>query len=541
MKELESLRIRNRQKTAEFLLVFDQAVALAEAQGERFDNSQKKALLEEALENGEEVLGHLANSIQMAENMDWEHIKDRVRNFDGTTKGLKRLKTIRIKTTDSVSQVAHLERAKCFSPCEHCKGKHPSANCWKKYPEKRPKGNKRRFEEKHKPTNSVKKFRFDVQKESVSMICDSSDSVSLVQNSDQVFLDTCAMNYVWIFKEQPEHLSMRLVTGKLGTASKDGQLTIMGVIKIGKHFAYWCPEARRNLLSLGVLRKLKCDLLVKHNDEPMILTRDQQLLKGSREAEMPAFELQTIIKMAVQDGRLNPLCDVFGYSSESESEEVDMVKQRNHIFSIEDEGIDYIYAVQNTHFNNTGIGLSGLQRWAGNHDEPYLTPDQYRRSLLDHAKEPIGYKFGMHRELYPMEPTEDDNIPTRHNWCMKNFNRGAPLKGYKWNNQNAWYPTGRDADEYSIPRIVEEISALSDTEQLKLVHYRLGHIGVNELANIFSRKKATGFYLPRSVLGSKSLKGMHKCNDCMRTKMTRHNFPKNTARSYEREGTPGHF
>ena len=203
-------------------------IALAEAQGETFDEIKKKTMIEEGLLNGEVCLGQPSNSIQTFRRMPWEDVQEVLRDYDATSAGVERLRSVKIKTTETVSQVAQLGRAKFFSLCEHCKGRHESINCWKKYPEKRPKTNRKRFNNKQEASRPTKKFKFGIKQDSVSMISENMDCISLVEHDDTVFLDTCAMNYVWIFREQPADLNMRLVTGKLGTASKDGQLEIKG-------------------------------------------------------------------------------------------------------------------------------------------------------------------------------------------------------------------------------------------------------------------------------------------------------------------------
>ena len=74
---LEKMKIFPRQAVTKFMTLFDEAISRAEAQGNLYDDERKKALIEEALDNGEPELAAFSTSLQLTAGVTWNDVRDR--------------------------------------------------------------------------------------------------------------------------------------------------------------------------------------------------------------------------------------------------------------------------------------------------------------------------------------------------------------------------------------------------------------------------------------------------------------------------------
>lgn len=95
------MKIFPRQGVTRFLTLFEEAISRAEVQGNVYDDERKKAMIEEALENGEPELGAFSASLQLAADLSWNQVRERCNNFDYTSKGIARLTKVKIKASES--------------------------------------------------------------------------------------------------------------------------------------------------------------------------------------------------------------------------------------------------------------------------------------------------------------------------------------------------------------------------------------------------------------------------------------------------------
>ena len=64
----------------------------------------------------------------------------------------------------------------------------------------------------------------------------------------------------------------------------------------------------------------------------------------------------------------------------------------------------------------------------------------------------------------------------------------------------------------------------TDAETMVLWHNRLGHINAKKIADSYARCHFEGIHIPRSMLGSKAIFQLPKCNTCQLSKMRRTSF-----------------
>ena len=303
-QNLEHLMIRVNQTLTNFLTYFEEAISKAETQGNQYDDARKKALIEEALDNGEPELAAFSSSLQLSIIPDWFQVRDMCVQFDHTTKGMARLRKPKIK--GSISAIE--------SGCPHCGKKyHAEKDCWLKHPEKRPKGKpngktfrptsgyKRKAETPVKSKDPDRKFKFprpeiSMLSEELGLIC------SIEGEANRVYVDSCAQNRIWLFNKKHRGVNFKDARGAFGTVAKGGSIWFEGVGKVNKFVVHYVPKARRNLMSVGCLLLIKCGIGLHPDTNPTLTTRDGTVYYGEWDNMTPHWDINLVLRIVQNNG-----------------------------------------------------------------------------------------------------------------------------------------------------------------------------------------------------------------------------------------------
>jgi len=209
------------------------------------------------VKNGEPAMTLLGSNISMSRN-NYVEVCDSLRFYDLSDEGVERLKRDHVKSLRNPT-IAALEHK---PGCMKCGNRfHTIETCWKEHPElkkeylKKNKGayKGRKPYAKVKSDGDKKSFSFPKPAKSVSMITDSGHNCSDI---DVIFLDTCASDSLFILTERHFFDKLAKVSNTVGCAEVGTHLNIEGVGTMdGEQNIYYCPNGRRNILSLSRLHE----------------------------------------------------------------------------------------------------------------------------------------------------------------------------------------------------------------------------------------------------------------------------------------------
>ncbi len=326
---LKELKITAGEPVRSYLTRLDLAQGAVEAHGGLLSLPRKEGKLSSGLLNGEATLGYLAQGLTMS-TQSYADKLNLLRAYDTTAAGIERLSKSKLRGPRGVAfQVIGDPKGKP-TPCSSCGLLyHTEDKCWKKYPHLKPspaelkkradarKANQKRKrgggpdnpkgkDDKPKPAKNPR-LTFpapgdSAAHQSVSMVTDV-DEVMNVEPAcampDRLFLDSCCSTGIWLMFTKRYFEKLRRIDTHVGTASNDGQLKIQGVGDIaGQQHVYYCPDARRNLISQGRIHRLGMTYLAKPDTPPVLMDSQMNiLLYGEYDRAMPHFSVDDFVQL----------------------------------------------------------------------------------------------------------------------------------------------------------------------------------------------------------------------------------------------------
>ena len=145
----------------------------------------------------------------------------------------------------------------------------------------------------------MKKFKFE--KPEVAMVTDG-NICSVISTADCMYVDSCAQNRIWLFKFTNPKVKFSEELGYFGTVSEGGTIPYLGVGRVIGYDIHYVPKARRNLIALGVLHDLHCEVILPYNSRPVLATRDGVHFYGVYDSNTPYIETNLIVDLVRNHG-----------------------------------------------------------------------------------------------------------------------------------------------------------------------------------------------------------------------------------------------
>ncbi len=309
-----------------YLTELEHAAGAVELHGGHLSTQRKEAKLASGLINGEEVLSFLSQALTMS-SMTYNQKLDMLRHYDTTHQGMERLALSRTRgpkgTIQAINALTEAQQ-KALKPCSKCGKKfHTAKTCWELHPELKPsdaelkrKAEARKNRKRTRPNGAsgnppkpkdAKKPRFEFPKPApaptVNMVTDLTEVNSLDEAvlPNRLFIDSCCSGDLWVMCTTTFFFGPRRKTDNvLATAAAGQTLRIESYGRIGnqEHVAF-CPDARRNLMSMGRLHLMGYSFMARPFQPPLILDSDLHcVLTGEYDNKMPHFAMADIQRLA---------------------------------------------------------------------------------------------------------------------------------------------------------------------------------------------------------------------------------------------------